>query len=287
MKTGAGHREEVIILMPHGETFHDTITEPLRDRSGKITGVICAAIEVTERKRLEEILKQANDNLEQKVRERTLRLRQLTQELTKAEHTERRRIADILHEQLQQHLCGMKFRVAHLKADSSTPTITRWADRLVKELDESIQLTRTLTTDLHPPVLSHLGIRNAIEWLAADVRKKLGLSVSVRSAKHVPPISGEIKTFAFEAVRELLLNVVKHAHVKAVKLRLGSIGEKQVRIEIKDTGVGFDPKQSNEDGSHFGLFRIQERAESFGGRLEVVSQPSKGTCVTLILPHSY
>jgi signal transduction histidine kinase len=251
------------------------------------TAVLCAAIEVTERKRLEEVLKQTNDNLEQKVRDRTLRLRQLTAELTKAEHTERRRIADILHEQLQQHLCGMKFRVAHLKADSSTPTITRWADRLVKELDESIQLTRTLTTDLHPPVLSHLGIRNAIEWLATDVRKKMGLSVIVRSAKHVPPISGEIKTFAFEAVRELLLNVVKHAQAKTAELRLGSSGKEQIRIEVKDTGIGFDPKHSAEAGSHFGLFRIQERAESFGGRLEVASQPDKGTSITLILPHRY
>ncbi|MEI6167119.1 MAG: PAS domain S-box protein [bacterium] len=284
MKTGVGHREEVTIDMPAGKTFHDTITEPLRDGSGKITGVICATIEVTARKRLEERLKQTNDSLEQKVKDRTLRLRQLAEKLTRAEHTERRRVADILHEQLQQHLCGMKFRVSHLKEESSTPTLISWADQLVKDLDESIQLTRTLTTDLHPPVLSHLGIKNALEWLAADVRKKTGLSVIVRTPKRVPPISGELKTFAFEAVRELLLNVVKHTQAKTAELRLGSTQNDLIRIEVKDTGVGFDPKQSNEEGSRFGLFRIQERAESFGGRLEVASQPKKGTCVTLILP---
>ena len=71
--------------------------------------------------------------------------------------------------------------------------------------------------------------------------------------------------FVFEAVRELLMNVLKHATVKNAEVRLSPMTDGLVRIQVMDTGMGFDTKQNNEPNSHFGLFRIQERAESFGG----------------------
>lgn len=271
---------------PAGIQIFESRCVPEFNTEGRVEVVLVISRNVTENKRIESALQQANEQLEQKVKDRTARLRQLTDQLTKAEHDERRRIADILHEQLQQHLCGIKFRASHLKEGSSTPAMIDSADRLVKELDDAIQMTRTLTTDLHPPVLSHLGVRDAIEWLATDVKEKLELSVTVRTDKHVPMISGELKMFAFEAARELLLNVAKHAKVKTAELRLGSMAKGMVRLQVKDTGVGFNPKQSNEDGSHFGLFRIKERAKSFGGCFEIFSQPNKGTSVSIILPHA-
>jgi len=269
---------------PTGIQICESRCVPEFNTKERMEAVLVITRNVTEHKRTESALQRAKDELEQKVKDRTARLRQLTNQLTKAEHDERRRIADILHEQLQQHLCGIKFRASHLKEGSSTPAMIDSADRLVKELDDAIQMTRTLTTDLHPPVLSHLGVRDALEWLATDVKEKMGLSVTVRTDKHVPMISGEFKMFAFEAARELLLNVAKHAKVKTAELRLGSMAKGMVRLQVKDTGVGFNPKQSNEDGSHFGLFRIKERAESFGGCFEIFSQPNKGTSVSIILP---
>lgn len=257
-----------------------------QDRKGAPQFYYGFVLDLTKRKQAEEALQKSHAELEQKVKDRTSRLRALAGELTSIEQRERRRIAHVLHEQLQQHLCGMKFRASHLKEGSATPAMIGLADRLVKELDDAIQLTRTLTTDLHPPVLSHLRVRDAIEWLGTDVEEKMGLSVTVRTNKRVPMISGELKIFAFEAARELLLNVVKHAKVKAAELRLDSIGKGMVRIQVRDKGVGIDAKQDKEANSHFGLFRIQERTESFGGRFEMVSQPGKGTCVTLILPLS-
>ena len=254
------------------------------DERGSPRYTVGHIVDITARKRLEESLAKANDGLEQKVKERTARLRKLTEELTRAEHQERSRIADILHEQLQQHLCGVKFRACHLKEDSSTPAMIGWADRLVKDMDDAIHVTRTLTTDLHPPVLSHLEVRDALEWLATDVMGKMGLAVTVRIGKRAPMISGELKTFVFEAVREVLLNVAKHAKVKTAEVCLNPMAKGLVRIQVRDAGVGFDTKQGLPANNHFGLFRIQERAESFGGRFEVISQPRKGTCVTIILP---
>jgi len=286
MKTGVGHRDEITINLPIGETVFDTTIEPLRDARGKVVGVICAATDITGHKRMEEALAKANDELEQRVKLRTDRLRKMTEELTRAEHRERRRIADILHEHLQQHLCAMKFQASELKERSSEPATLDLANRLVKGLDQAIHETRTLSADLHPQVLTHLGLKAGIEWLATDVMKKLGLAVEASIDKRFRTASDEMQMFVFDAVRELLLNVVKHAKVKKTEVRLSSAAKEFVRIQVRDAGVGFDTRQNKEPNTHFGLFRIQERAESLGGRCEVISQPGKGTCVSIILPRS-
>ncbi|MEI6787969.1 MAG: PAS domain S-box protein [bacterium] len=206
MKTGAGHREEVSIQMPGGKTFHDTITEPLRNESGKIIGVICAVVDITQRKRMEAILKQTNEELEQKVKDRTAQLRQLTEELVRAEHRERRRIADILHEHLQQQLCGMKFRTCHLKAGSAEPATVGLADKLISDLDQAIQLTRSLSSNLYPPVLSLSKVKGFIEWIAADAMSSYGLTVKIKVDSRLELRSQELRMFVFDSIRELLLN---------------------------------------------------------------------------------
>ena len=267
---------------------------PIKDAHGKIVAWFGCAADIEDQKRAEEALRLTNEQLERKVRERTARLRQMAAELTKAEYRERRRIADMLHEQLQQHLCGMKFQVNAMQETISDPTAIGLAARLLDECDRAIDMTRTLATDLHPPVLAHLGIKDGIEWLATDVMDKLGLEVKTivdrgfaSASDGVRPgffKSDEIRMFVFEAVRELLMNVLKHAKVKNAEVRLSPITDGLVRIQVMDRGMGFDTKQDNEPNSHFGLFRIQERAESFGGSFKVTSQPGKGTRTTLILP---
>jgi len=135
----------------------------------------------------------------------------------------------------------------------------------------------------YPQVLTHLGLKASIEWLAVDAMNNMGLDVKAGIDKRFTLASDEMQMFVFDAVRELLLNVVKHAKVNKAEVRVSSVARGMVRIQVKDMGVGIDTREST-SASHFGLFRIQERAESFGGRLEVVSQPEKGTCVSIILP---
>lgn len=240
--------------------------------------------DVTERMQAEEALRQANEQLESRVRERTSKLRALAAELTRAEHKERRRIADFLHEQHQQNLCAMKFRASELRQRSSDPAVIGLADRLMAGLDHAIDETRTLATALYPQVLTHLGLKAGIEWLADDAMNNLGLDVKAGIDKRFTLASDEMQMFVFDAVRELLLNVVKHAKVNKAEVRVSSAARGMVRIQVKDAGVGFNNMRNNGAPTHLGLFKIQERAESFGGRFEVVSQPEKGTCVSIILP---
>ena len=267
-----------------GIQYFESRCVPEFNPKARVETVLVISRNVTQRKQLESALHQANEELDQKVKDRTARLRRLTEKLTIAEHQERRRIADILHEQLQQHLCGMKFLAIALKGQIADPVSIGQVNRLVNELDQAIHMTRTLTTDLHPPVLNHLGVRDAIEWLATDTMRRLDLKVRVTTDKYFELRSDAMRVFVFEAVRELLLNVTKHAKVKMVEVRADLMAKGLVRIQVRDAGVGFNSKRKNGINSHFGLFRIQERAEGFGGRLEVSSQPNKGTCVSIILP---
>ena len=204
--------------------------------------------------------------------------------MVRSEHRERCRIAHILHEDLQQELVATKFLCAELKEKSSTPLKASLADRTLNQLDHAIDITRTLSVDLRPHVLNHMSMGKCIEWLAADVKKRLGLNVRVRVGKAPDIGSDEMRIFAYEAARELLLNVIKHAKVKSAEVLFSSMGADRVKLQIRDKGVGFAPEHNQVANRHFGHFSIQERAELLGGLFEVRSQPGKGTCATLILP---
>jgi len=113
----------------------------------------------------------------------------------------------------------------------------------------------------------------------------LGLAVSTRVDERFKLASHEFRIFVFDAIRELLLNVSKHSKVHTANIRVSVMAKGLIRIQVKDAGAGYVPKHNHGANRHIGLFRIQERAQSLGGHLAVVSKPGKGTCATLILPY--
>lgn len=256
---------------------------PILGPSGHVTRVAVFVIDITNRKRTETALRVSRDELEQRVAERTARLRTLAARLTHAEHRERRRIADVLHEDLQQHLVAMQYRVSALRAREGDGPNARDAEWLLEELARTIELSRDLTVRLRPPVLYELGLVPALDWLADDMRSRFGLAVTVGGVKSFRLESDEIRVFVFEAIRELLLNVVKHAGVKRARIRMRWAGKGNISIEVSDSGKGFDAARHTQESS-FGLFSIRERIEALGGRLDVSSRPGHGTRAVLILP---
>lgn len=239
--------------------------------------------DLTERKKMEQQLKALNEGLEAKVRERTARLRDLAAELTQAEHRERRRIADVLHEDLQQRLVAMQYRVHQLlerHVDAATVHEARW---LLQELQQSVDISRSLTSQLRPPVLYELGLRAALEWLAGDMLVRLGLRVDIRGETSFQLSSDDARVFAFDAVRELLMNVVKHSGAKSATVGIAWQKKNWIAIAVTDNGKGFVVTPQNQSRT-FGLFSIRERIEAFGGRFEVTSRPGRGSRAVLVLP---
>ena len=282
MKSGVGRRDEIICYLSGKTLTYDVTTEPLRDEHGKIAGVICASVNITRRKQMEKELQEAHDKLEQQVKERTARLRALTEELTQTEHRERKRIAQFLHDELQQVFVGAQYSLSTLPEHRLNSTGGQALDQVRRALKKGLTLTRAFSADLRPPVMDIAAWRPILGWIADDAKAKFGLAVKFK-AHGAPPIAAvKLRLLAMDALRELLFNVAKHAGVKAAQIRVQAVGTQKVRIEVRDQGRGFDPAVKRERS--FGLFSIRERAEAVGGHFAVTRAPVRGMCAALILP---
>ncbi len=265
-----------------------------RDASGKPDRMIGVHIDITERKQVEERLRELNETLEKRVAERTaeaerraVQLRALASELSQTEQKERRRLAKVLHDHLQQVLVAAKLNIDAMQGQLLQDELRSLASEVNELLDQSIAECRSLTVALSPPILQEAGLAGGLGWLARRMKEQHGLEVDLSIGDDwVEPVDGDLKTFLFEAVRELLFNVVKHSGVLAARVALGRAdGRGEVRIE--DDGKGFEPKirpgvQHDETG--FGLFFIRERLDMMGAELLVDSAPGRGTRVTLRTP---
>lgn len=257
----------------------------IRGAEGKARHHHAAFVDITRRKQAEEALQKAHDELEQKVKERTAKLRALTVQLNQTEEQEQHRIAKILHEDLQQIVAGSRFALSQLKERGDNKQEREVLLQKVNDyLEKAHQSIHSLCLDLHPPILHELGLSGGLQWLQNDVKEKFGLAVDMAFDRTVEPISATLRSFAFQAVRELLFNVVKHAGVKSAQVRVKPVNPDSIQIEVEDQGVGFDPSQVKPSG--FGLFSIRDRVDFLGGQAEISSARGTGSLIRLILPRS-
>jgi signal transduction histidine kinase len=217
----------------------------------------------------------------------------LATELNLAEQQERKRLATELHDHLQHLLVLAKLKVGQGKRYAETiPALTELLKQLDDALSQALRYTRTLVAELSPPVLRDYGLAAALKWLS-EYMHKLSMTVMV----HVPE-SSEFRlpedqaVLLFQSVRELLINCYKYAGTSRATVLLEQ-REGQLRIEVRDEGVGFDPIAATPaevpaggGSSKFGLFSIRERMTALGGSFDMRSAPGQGTTATLILPVS-
>ena len=242
--------------------------------------------DITERKRTEEALATLNRELEKRVESRTEQVQALSRQLTLAEAQERSRLAQVLHDGLQQHLYAVQFALRDIRlAVGDAPEVAAQLDKTSTFVKEAVQLARTTTTDLSPPVLAGEGLVEALRWLDTDMQRRYGLSVNVNAADALTVLDEAVRVLLFSLVRELLFNVVKHAGVTGATVTLAE-AEGQLSIAVRDGGRGFDPTMLEGAATGLGLSGIRKRLELFGGRLEVNATPGEGTQVTIILPTS-
>jgi signal transduction histidine kinase len=203
------------------------------------------------------------------------------------EERERRRIATELHDRIGQLLVISKVKLGALREFEQSDEFTGAVNEICDSLDQSIQNTRSLTFDLSSPILYELGFEAAVaEWLDEQIREKHGIETEFIDDGQPKPLDDDISVLLFRDVRELLINVVKHAQADKVKVAIRRI-DNEIYVSVEDDGVGFNISEITSIATKtrgFGLFSIRERLEQLGGRLEIDSKPGCGTRVTVIAP---
>lgn len=153
-------------------------------------------------------------------------------------------------------------------------------------ITQSLNCSRTLIGELSPPILKERGLLPALEWLVVWMEEKHGLTVNYSADAVTNPQAEGLTILLFQSVKELLLNVVKHAQVKAATVEI-RCQDDRLLIQITDHGVGFEATQlefGKENSTGLGLPSIRERLEILGGELRIESAPGQGCRCCLVVP---
>jgi len=257
---------------------HTVTKVPWRDDKGNIIGIIGINHDITERKRAEKKLLEYQEQL-----------KSLASQLFLTAENERRHLATGIHDHLGQQLAIIKLRLQSLMETVRDLEILRALKQTCSEVDQAIEDSHSLTFELSNPVLYELGLEAAIEqWLTEEIGEKHGIKCSFISDIGTTELNQEISIVLFQAVRELLINVVKHAKASTVEVIARKKGE-VVEIAVNDNGIGFGKFDkalniSDSKKGGFGLFSIKERIGYLGGSLNIESDSQNGTRATISMP---
>jgi PAS domain S-box-containing protein len=259
-------------------TLYDVLLNTSKVKIGDRDLLQTICVDVTEHKKAEK-----------KLLDYQKQLRLLSSEAFLAAEHERRRLATGIHNNISQKLALAKIKLQSLTNLTSDENISDPIAEVCEEIEQTVQELHNLTFEMSNPVLYELGLEAAIKhWLTEQIQSKHKIECKFTADAMLPRLDNKISVILFEAVRELLVNVIKYARAKTVNVHIRK-AENKILIDVEDDGVGFIPSkldsvllQGKRGG--FGLFSVKERLEYLGGDMNIKSSPGKGTCITLTVP---
>jgi len=280
----------------------------VEERTGEFTKIKKQMqAQIARRKRTEEALQKAREELERRLKVRTAELVRTQDQLRKAvkylsihkrllrsmasQHTiteerARRKVAVYLHDNICQSLGVAKMKLDALMKSISPSDLAAPLEEVTQIIKSTIQDVRSVMVDLSPPVLHELGFEAALEWLGEQFHERNGIPCTFEN-DHLPkPLDDDVRILLFQSVRELLVNIIKHAQASNAKICVLRKDDK-IHIVVEDDGVGFKTSEMGSPpvvASGFGFFSIRERLSSIGGYMEIKSWKGKGSCITLVAP---
>ena len=215
----------------------------------------------------------------------TATLRSLITELARVRDNERQKIGDELHDRVGQTLALVMMKLGALEnaVTSEQAAVTREIRELISEV---VDETRSLVGDLHPVVAQHLRFEDALDALIEQIHARYGLPCTVELLSLPHALEQDVQEVFFQAVRELLINVAKHAGATRAHVVV-QFKKRSLLAQIVDDGKGFPPVRLSVPSpkpSGFGLLSIRERLANQGGHLRIDSAPGKGTRATITVP---
>jgi PAS domain S-box-containing protein len=274
IESGISAREEVCIQYAGKLLYYDSYFEPLHDPDGSIIGLTGVAIDITERKQYEELIRSYQGQLSL-----------MASKLSLVEEKERRRIAKNLHDNIGQILACAKLKLGELNKSCDADCKPN-LKQIYNLVEQSILYTRSLTAELSVPILYEMGIEPAVAWLGREFQKNHSVQFHIRDDGLDKPLNDDLRIVLFKAIRELLTNVAKHAQAKNVTVSLARKNG-SIQVTVEDDGVGFDVadiQRGPRIQTCFGLFSIREALKNSGGSIGIDSAPGRATRVTLTAP---
>jgi PAS domain S-box-containing protein len=249
---------------------------PIPNTDNKKTMSVISISDITDRKNME---KKNIQNYKRK-------MKNLSHKLTLAEEHERKRIATTLHAEIAQILAFLRIKIGELKEKESSENKRKSLNEVYNLVQKAIASTRSLMSQISPYILYELGFVPAVDWLAEKILKVNNIKYEFKNDRKKKDMTDDLSILLFQAVRELLTNIRKHAKAKNVKISIKRDGE-NIKIEISDDGAGFDTSILDsyvERDIGFGLLNIRSRIDVVGGHFEIESHKNKGTKIKLEAP---
>jgi signal transduction histidine kinase len=252
-------------------------------------------LDITERKAVEEELRRAQHELEQRVSERTAdlksaetSLRALSSRLLQMQDEERRRIARELHDSSGQMLAALNLNLGIVRAGASSlpPSAQRALEESTRCVDQLSQELRTMSYLLHPPLLDEMGLRSAVQWYVEGFSKRSQIQVELTVSPLLGRLPRDLETAVFRVIQECLTNIHRHSGSPTARVSIDCDAE-AIIVEVRDEGKGLQQEKASKSGDALnlgvGIQGMRERVRQLGGQFDIQSS-SGGTVVTVSLP---
>jgi PAS domain S-box-containing protein len=220
------------------------------------------------------------------LRTRAAREQQVRLLRAEVEHTERKRIAETLHDGVAQAMQAVNLGLKRLRAlaGKDKQLRTDLLDRSIEDIGGIIADLRDITHDLRPPFLERMELQDAIQYHCSELSAQTGVAIHVAGNDEALQLDDRVKEQCFLSLREALNNALTHAMGTRINVTLRALNSDWLIIRIADNGVGFKPWGGPNMPSGLGLSMISERAKSVGGHAEIHSTPGEGTTVSITAP---
>lgn len=274
----------VPFIILSGEIGEDTAVDAMRHgasdyllkgRTARLVPAIERALQAAESQR-------ARQRSEADLAESRARLADLARHLQSSIEEERAAMAREIHDEVGGALTALKFELAWIARHAPLTEVAVRAQRAQEVLDQALSTAQRLMMNLRPAILDQ-GLGPALQWLCRGFSDRTGVPCALHWPPEAPPVSADRSLVAFRTVQEALTNVSKHAQARRVAVDMVQTLD-TLSIEITDDGCGWQPGDLDKPG-RFGLRGLQQRAQTVGGWLELVSGRT-GSSVILTVPLS-
>jgi len=275
IKTGVIRMIEERYVKDGGKIIVQTVKAPVKDKREKVVGILGIFWDITDRKKMEKKINTYQKNL-----------KALALQLTSFEEHERKNLAAFLHDRIGQLLLTLKIKLEMFATSASREENNEELRKMLTLMNQLIEDTRSLTYELSPAILYQLGLGAGLESLAEQIKEQSGIMIQFKDDDLPKPLDNDMSIFLYRSVHELLINVLKHAKARKVKVTFKRNNNK-VLISVEDDGVGFTASRRyafKNASKGLGLFSIKERLGQLGGSFKIISKPGHGTRASLILP---